>query len=374
MPKIKFSDVGLRSFPVPSIGAVDYWDTSLPSFGCRVSQGGTKTFVLKIHNSRRAIGRYPIISLAEARTEARRMLAEKTLGKTRPQSMSVKQAIKLFIEDKRLRRRARTVEDYEYVLNRHFSLPGQVEDVSFTELSRRLDRLKTASAYNHTLAAGRAFFNWCLRRRFITQSPLMGFSPRPTSSRSRVLTADELKAVWLASEECGQFGSIVKLLILTGQRRGEISALRSNFFSRDLCTLPASLTKNGREHTFPLAASAATIIKNIEPNSHAYLFPARGKPHLPFNGWSKGKAEVDKLSGVTAWTLHDLRRTFATHLAEMSVAPHVVEKLLNHITGTISGVAAIYNRHRYEKECRAAIDLWDARLLALLATDFEKAA
>jgi integrase len=370
VPKILFSDVGLRTLSAPQSGTVDYWDKSLPSFGCRVSQGGTKTFVLKVHNSRRAIGRYPIITLGEARAEAKRLLAEKTLGKSRPMSMSVKSAQKLFIEEKKMRRRWRTVRDFEYQFKRHYNLPGQVQDVQFSEMLRRLERIKSPSSYNFALAAGRAFFNWCMRRRYIRESPVMGLSPRYTPSRSRVLTDDELKAVWIASDQCGAFGDIVKLLILTGQRRGEVSAFRSNFFSKDLCKIPASLAKNGREHTFPIGIMATSILSSAIPSDRAsdstLLFPARGKPQLPFNGWSKGKAELDKLSAVTGWTLHDLRRTFATGLAELGVAPHVTEKLLNHVTGTISGVAAIYNRHRYEKECRAAIEAWEAKLLALL--------
>jgi integrase len=326
--------------------------------------------VLKLNNSRRAIGRYPILTLSEARAEAKRMLAEKTLGKVRPLSITVKQALKLFIEDKKLRRRARTVHSYEYLLNRYFTLHGLLEDVTFSEMLRRMERIKSASNYNHALAAGRGFFNWCLKRRYITESPLTGFSPRSISNRSRVLADDELRAVWKASDECGQFGAIVKLLILTGQRRGEVSAFRANFVSKDLCTIPASLAKNGREHTFPIGIMAASILNSVIPsalpNGFMLLFPARGKANSPFNGWSKSKELLDKLSGVTDWTLHDLRRTFATNLAEMGIAPHVIEKLLNHVTGTISGVAAIYNRHRYEKECREAVNLWEARLQVLL--------
>ena len=276
---------------------------------------------------------------ADARNEARRMLAEKTLGKVRPQSMTVKVAIKLFIEEKKHRRRARTVHDYEYRLNKHYSLPGQVEDVAFAELSRRLERIKSASSYNSALAAGRGFFNWCLKRRYITSSPLTGLSPRTVSSRSRVLTDDELKAVWIASDECGMFGVIVKLLILTGPRRGETSALRSEYVSNEQCTLPASLTKNGREHTFPLGTLASSLL--VSHKVDGLLFPARGKSQHPFNGWSKSKTELDKLSGVTRWSLHDLRRTFATRLAEYGTAPHIIERLLNHVTGTISGVAGI---------------------------------
>jgi integrase len=92
----------------------------------------------------------------------------------------------------------------------------------------------------------------------------------------------------------------------------------------------------------------------------------RGKPTTSFNGWPKCKEAFDKRCGVTNWTLHDLRRTFATNLAALGVAPHVVERLLNHASGTISGVAAIYNQFKYMDEMRAAIEIWEQRLNKLL--------
>lgn len=153
----------------PEKGTVDWWDTSLPSFGCRISQGGAKTFILKLHNSRRAIGRWPIISLSAARTEAKRQLAEKTLGKVRPQSVTYAQATKLFIEEKRERRRASTV----HALERHLALldfKSQVADITHDDIERRIKRLSQGE-YNHRLAALKGFFNWCMRRRYRTDNP-----------------------------------------------------------------------------------------------------------------------------------------------------------------------------------------------------------
>ncbi|WP_166301895.1 Arm DNA-binding domain-containing protein [Bradyrhizobium sp. 2S1] len=128
MPRIKLSDVGLRSLPAPAQGAVDYWDLTLPSFACRVSRGGAKTFILKTHNSRRAIGRWPLISLAEARREAKRLLAEKTLGRIQPQSITVEKARELFLKEKEKARRARTVQDLKDRLERHFDILGACLD------------------------------------------------------------------------------------------------------------------------------------------------------------------------------------------------------------------------------------------------------
>lgn len=368
MPKVNLSDALVRSLPSPEAGQLDYWDATLGTFGLRISQGGSKTFIIKVGNSRRTIGRYPILSLSEARTEAKRMLAEKTLGKLRPQSLTYAKAKELFLDDKRNARRGSTADGYEYYLDRFFEFSGMVGDVQHGELVRRLDRIKAPSTYNHALAAARAFFNWCAKRRYLTENPITGISERRKVSRDRVLEDDELKAVW---EACGKsdtdmpesFPKIVRLLILTGQRRSEVAGLRGEFFADQSCTLPKELCKNGRAHTFPVGTMAADIVGNAAPG---LLFPARGR-ETPFNGWSKAKAALDKASGVDGWTLHDLRRTFATNLAKLGVPIHVVEKLLNHISGTTGGLVGIYQKHAYWDEQVDAVRRWEDRLRAIVA-------
>jgi integrase len=158
------------------------------------------------------------------------------------------------------------------------------------------------------------------------------------------------------------------LLILTGQRRGEIAALKRAWVDHEKITLPAVLTKNGREHVLPIGARAQRVIR-LAGSGPGLLFPARGLPNTPFSGWSKSKKALDRISGVKDWTLHDLRRTFSSGLAALGTPLHVTEKLLNHVSGSISGVAAIYNRHTYMDEMRSAITAWETRLESLLATE-----
>jgi len=181
--------------------------------------------------------------------------------------------------------------------------------------------------------------------------------------RERVLTNAELRRVWNAAGD-GNYGSIVKLLILTGQRVGEISKLWPGMIGEDTVTLPAEGTKNGRIHTFPVGQTAQTILRRSR--GRVFLFPARGKPTAPFNGFSKGKANLDKASGVSEWTLHDLRRTFATGLASLGVSLPVVEKLLNHVSGSFAGVVGVYQRHSYDKEMRAAMELWEQEVARIV--------
>jgi integrase len=358
--KIAFSDTKLRSLPSPARGQAAYWDDKLPGFGIRVSQGGSKTFVLKRNNSLITIGKFGILSLAEARSEAKHLSAEFTLGKVRPPSISFPAAVEEFLDEKAARRRPITVADHK----RHLGLlafKGPLADVGQADLSRKLKPLPR-SEFNHRLSCAKTFFTWAQKKRYITDNPTSGFTPHTIASRSRVLTDDELKAVWIAAEQIGgHFGTIVKLLILTGMRRGECAALQTAWIQNSTITLPREATKNGREHTFPIGPLGSSIIKSLSA-PQGLIFATRGDPAIRFNGWSKCKTALDKLANIAPWTLHDLRRTFATDLAQMGVAPHVVERLINHVTGTISGVAAIYNRNKYLPEMCEAVQLWEAKL------------
>jgi integrase len=219
------------------------------------------------------------------------------------------------------------------------------------------------------------FFNWALKRRYVQNGPCAAlYSLSATPSRARVLTDKELLAVLKhAQRTVGAYGRIVELLILTGQRRGEIAALEWRWINEQegIITLPRSITKNKRKHVFPYGPMAAAVLKTIPRNSD-YLFPARkerrrGKPATVFAGWNRPKAELDSRCKIAPWTLHDLRRTFATNLAALGTPIHVTEKLLNHVSGTVSGVAAIYNRHAYLDEMRAAIEAWERRLSYILS-------
>ena len=294
-------------------------------------------------------------------------MAEKTLGRLRPQSIAFPAAVEEFLDEKATRRRPITVADHK----RHLRLLGfnsALADIRQEDLARKLKNL-TRSEFNHRLACAKTFFAWAAKKRYITENPTIGFTPHTIASRSRVLTDAELRAVWTAAEHTeGHFRTIVRLLILTGMRRGECAALQATWVQDSTITLPKEATKNGREHTFPVGVMGVSILADTLPeDGPSLLFPARGKPTTPFNGWSKSKTVIDKRANIAPWTLHDLRRTFATNLAQMGVAPHIVERLINHVTGTISGVAAIYNRHAYMDEMRAATDAWENRLSFIIS-------
>jgi integrase len=225
----------------------------------------------------------------------------------------------------------------------------------------------------------RTFFRWCTRppRRYIAHSPLEGLQIKLGKPRTRTLTDAELLQVWRAADAQGYpHGCVVKLLVLWGLRKGEVGQSMWQWINERECTvaLPAAVTKNRTEHVFPYGPLAEQILASIpRRNSTPFLFPTRYEDDRPFSGWSKFKTELN--DGCAHWTLHDLRRTFATGLARLAVPPHVVERLLNHKLGSITNqtnsivtaVAEIYNRHRYLPEMREAMITWEQHILSLLA-------
>lgn len=216
-----------------------------------------------------------------------------------------------------------------------------------------IDLIEGQSAANHATAAIKTLFNWAEQKGYLDRNPIAKL-PKPyrDKSRERILNDDELRQIWMASKKLGDFGALVRLCILTGQRRGELAALQENWIAGSMLTIPASATKNGREHRLPLPHLA---------RSTALLTLARSTKRT---SWSKPKARLDALCGVTGWTLHDLRRTFATRLAELATPPHVIERILNHAAPASLGgdIGAIYNRFQYLEEQRQALDAYEAHL------------
>jgi integrase len=182
-----------------------------------------------------------------------------------------------------------------------------------------------------------------VRERIITVNPLAGLpAPHKLESRERVLTDDEIKAIWNATDY-RPFGHIVRCLILSGQRRMEIAGGKAEWVT-DVYTIPQ--TKNRQPHVIP-----------VTPLLKEYL-----KPPFVFNGWSKAKVALDKTCGVDDWTLHDCRRYFSTTCAQLQVPIHLTERILNHKTGSVSGVAKIYNRYSYLKEMEEALLLYESHI------------
>lgn len=370
---LNLTEITIRNLRAPEKGATTYFDDGLKGFGVRVSQGGTKSYVL-IHGSNRRrvkIGRCDVIKLGDARSAARSILANRTLGKHSPTPKSFETALAEFLETRPAKNKPSTVKSTTRVLNKHF-LPRlrreRMNDIRRDDIADILKGLRhTPGEQNHAFAIARLFFRWAEREQIIDRSPctLMQM-PSPIRSRDRVLDDEELrKIVATAQNERSTFHTIVLLLLLTGQRRGEIAALTGTMvdLEKDLITFPKELTKNRRPHTFPIGPMAHDLFKDAY--KEGLLFQARGSDG-PFSGWSKCKMEFDKACGATGWTLHDLRRTFATGLASLGTPIHVTEKILNHVTGTMGGIVSVYQRFRFLDEQRHAIEAWEAKLTRIL--------
>jgi len=225
---------------------------------------------------------------------------------------------------------------------------------------------------NRALAHLKHLMGWCVERGMIDASPIAGMKPLSKErSRERVLTDDELGALWTACDAEGYpFGDCMKLLILSGQRRAEVAEMRWSEIDLEkrLWTLPSQRAKNGRQHTVPITDAMLDVLRRV-PRFLAsdYVFTTTGKS--PVSGFGRLKDRLDKAlpEGTDPWIIHDLRRTMSTNMAMLGVPQPVTEALLNHKTGVVSGVAAIYNVYSYADEKREALGKWNERIEKITA-------
>lgn len=357
---MRLTDLQIKKLSLPQgRSQKTFFDDGLKGFGVRLSIGGAKSFVLVYgkKRNRKTFGRYPDMSLADARIAARKVIGRVAGVNDERQTSSLPflSAREQFLEDAKMRNKASTYEAYRRVLLRYFNFPTKMGSISRLDVMQIVDDLKgRPSESRHAFVAIRTMMNWAVMRGMITHSPVPPLRYK-VASRSRILTDKELKQVWNRAIEVGYpYGTMVQLLILTGQRRGEIAGLMRSWISDNAFTFPVGFCKNKREHKIPIGSLTREIIASI-PSDTELLFPARGKELQPFNGWSKAKKQFDQPLEIASYTLHDLRRTYSSNLAKAGVPIHITERLLNHVSGTISGIAAIYNRHDYWEEMCEAI-------------------
>jgi integrase len=228
---------------------------------------------------------------------------------------------------------------------------------------------------NRKFAQLRKMCKWAVSRGIVERSPCDGIDPPSAEkSRDRVLDADELRLVWRAANDLGfPFGPIVKLLVLTGQRRSEVGGMewRELDLEKSIWTIPAERSKNKRQHALPLSPQALEILNGLHRFSGSRFVFSPGKT-AP-SGFSRAKTRIDgiiaKLNGGNAiepWILHDIRRSVASGLAALGVNLPVIERCLNHVSGSFAGIVGIYQRHDFADEMRAAMDRWGRHVEAAL--------
>ena len=381
---------GLRLPP----GKTDHieWDDDVAGFGVRLRESGSRSFVFqyKIGTQQRriALGAVSAIDIGKARETAKDLYARVRLGQD-PASDKADAKVKAaetfaaiaarFLEHQRTRLRPRSYPDVERHLLAHAKA---LHGLQLAKVERRnIATVIAAVAENSGAVTGNrvrttlsTFFSWAMMHGLVESNPVIGTMRNRERSRERVLQPAELRTIWNRLED-DHFGAIIKLLALTGQRANEIAALRWSEIHDNAIVLPADRTKNHRAHVVPLSKPALAIIEAQPRRSNADGKPRDlifGLADGPFSGWSNSKEKLDeritKAIGkpVPHWTPHDLRRTAATQMAEIGIQPHVIEAVLNHISGHRAGVAGIYNRAAYEREKAVALDLWAERLAAIV--------
>jgi integrase len=365
-----------------------YWDEGLPGFGVKVTPRGRKVFVALYRTvgagsrlRKYTIGPYGRVTLHGARSEALKVFAarlegrdpaaEKQDGRRKLAADRVEDIIDAYetqrLAGNRSRKEIRQLLDRIVVSSWGGRSIHDITKRDALELIYEAERRGPCAA-NKLTKVLRTFFRWCVGRGIIERSPLESVAlPCKEVSRDRTLSDDELTRILHAARSIGHpYGCIVEMLALTGQRREEVA--RMTWDEVDLgakvWTLKSHRTKNGREHFVHLSEPALNLLERC-PSRGAYVFTNDGKS--PFGGFSTMKKEIDLLSGIPHWRLHDLRRTVVSGMAGLGVAPHVADRILNHVHGTINGVAAVYQRHEFLMERKQALDVWAAHVAHCLS-------
>ena len=424
MPKTAktLTDKTIQNLKAPAGKAqAEVYDRLVPGFGIRVG-AKTKTFFLFVRVLRLGawkpvrikLGRYPALPLSDARDLAREYSTLAAAGKDprRSKDDAEREMVDAsrdtfgilsaaFIEagkksgtTKKTKGpwRAKTAASYKLGL----SYFGAWDDRPVAEIDRRMvqdaiDRIAVDAGDASAASACRtlsAFFSWLIRRDVVAFSPVVSVEPPATVSRDRTLDDEELAAIWGACDG-SVMGDMFRLLILTGQRRGEIADLRWDEvdLQKQRIRLSGERTKNGLPHDVPLSPPALEIIEaqlearveRKEKKPCEFVFTTNGR--TPVSGFSKTKAFIDaQLDAesdddeplVPDWRLHDFRRTMVTQMNDMGIAPHVVEACVNHVSGSAkAGVAGVYNRAEYLKERTTALNAWAAKIGSLTGNPLE---
>jgi integrase len=388
MPRIRLTKSAIDALPASKSDVV-YWDVGYPGFGIKVTPKGRKVFVVLYRTGgagsklrKYTIGPYGRVTLHQARVAARKVFAarlegrdpaaEKREAKRRVVADRIEDLLESFIAQRLSQNRSGG--EIARLLRREVGQTWggrSVHEISkrdVVEVVTAIEQRGAPVAANKLLKTVKTFLRWCVGRAILDQSPAEGV-PLPTKevARDRVLDDDELARVILAARQMGgPYGGIVELLALTGQRREEVAGLQWEELdlARRLWALPKSRTKNAKAHLVHLSEQSMAVLTRADwPGP--YVFSLLGTK--PFQEFSRVKRRLDELSGVTGWRLHDLRRTCVSGMARLGIAPHIADKILNHQAGTISGVAAVYQRHDFLAERRTAVEKWGAHIGGVLA-------
>jgi len=411
------------------------FDDAQRGLAVRVTASGGRTYLCQYtlhgHKWRVPLGACSAVALSKAREAAAAVMGDVAKGRNpaadrkdaaaaeRARRVRNRLTLRVLIEDwnrlhlsgQRPRYAEEAVRALYYAFTSH--LDDAAEDLDRAAIVRAIDALtrhrnrkngdaadkpKGAAIARQTAAYGRAAFGWAVKRGMVQSNPFADLPvTKSVAKRERVLSDAEIAEVWHAtSEATWPYGTIIRLLILTGQRRGEVAGIAWNEISEDsqTWTLPGERTKNGAPHTLPLSVPARDLLRALLPSdtneakrvlidrraTNALALP--GAAGTTFSRWSKCKRALDNAitdarakaavagtspAPLVPWSVHDLRRTVATGLQRLGVRLEVTEAVLNHISGSRGGIAGVYQRHDWANEKRAALDAWSTHVLRCVA-------
>jgi integrase len=357
------------------------FDDKLTGFGLRLRRSGRHKWIFQYRTSthptqqrRLTLGLVSGISADKARKAADQKYSEAKLGKD-PQKQKMEEREKAqqtlatvitdYLEVKKSKLRSNSYAELDRYLHQHWK-PLHDKPIAKIDSETLEDRLKQTIKAHGPISAARgrialsALFVWAMRKGKCASNPVTATDDPAAGARprERVLSDDELRQVWNAADDHSDYSRIIQLLILTGQRRQEIGSVSWDELDLDtgIWSIPSYRTKNGRAHQIPLPGAALAIIKQVPRRRNIpFLF---GRDH-GFVSWSMAKAEFNKRCPLKKpWVVHDLRRTCASGLQRLGVRVEVIEKALNHTSGSYRGVAGIYQRDPMTDDVRKALEVW----------------
>jgi integrase len=387
--KLKNSTIDRIELPIGKMpgkkGDRILWDDDLPGFGVRIREGGSRNYIIQYkigaQQRRKSLGSTKELTLEQARKLAKKDLGRVANGEDPQGEKAAARATaaetfgaiaERFIAYQGNHLRPSSLASTRLYLTKYFKRVHalKIEAVTKREIVSVLETVNDKSgpvAADRAGSAVSALFAWAAKAGLVKDHPAKDLNKYAgVTSRDRVLDDKEIAAIWLAAGD-DSYGRIIKLLILTGQRRDEIAGLNRDEIIGQTIELPAKRTKNGRPHVVPLSDAAYALIEDLLVDDKGPFLFGRNRAGA-FSGFSKAKTELDaKLPGIEPWRVHDIRRSVATGMAELGVEPHHVEAVLNHVSGHRSGVAGVYNRAAYLEPKTTALNLWANHIAVIVA-------
>jgi integrase len=339
------SERGLRSLPDG-----EHKDSMVPSLFLRV-RGDRRVWNVRTNGKRHTLQPpYPVLGLADARDRARELLLALERGGGTAAADDVAAGVELYLAD--VRKRAKDPEQVDWLLKRYV-IPA-IGKVKLDRLHRRdvqgmIDSIEKPATAGRVAAMTAALWNWLHARGHLDQAAPRFVKPKTNGPRERVLTRDEIRAIWNACEGREPAGRVLRVLLLTGCRREEIAGLRETEVVDGVLRIPGERTKSGRPHVLPLPPLALKLIEE-SPHDGELIFPGRAGT---FKGWSRAVDDIQRISKTSGWTPHDLRRTCASGLV---APPHIIDRVLNHAAPKLRQT---YQRQDYAAEVLAALSAWE---------------